>query len=148
MMDYKPSILVDNSEQVPWIFPGYKVFRTNLRDVGSDYSLRKYSKLIGVERKSFMDFVMRISSDNIQSFMRNQIAKLLKLKFSCIIIEGHPEQSRKYSSIIKIKPEQIISVSAHIMSFGLPVLFAGDRQLANYACLRFLLESKKRVDEI
>lgn len=138
-MKQTPLILIDTRENLPWEFPGFRSKVQMLK--AGDYSLYGYTKLITVERKSLGDFAL--SSRNMDRFKKGQLAKLLKLTYACIIVEGDPSIAR-YSKYYT--PETIISKSCDIILHGVPILFCGTRDMASYACLEFLMKSKNLVD--
>lgn len=139
-----PVIIVDSREKYPWLFKGYRTVKKAL-EVG-DYTFRGYAKYIAVERKSMTDFLSRSSYKQFKKFLAGQVADLQGIRYRIIIVEGHPGQTKRYSQIVRVKPEFVINAATAIMAVGVPVLFAGNRILAEYACLRFLTESKRKLD--
>lgn len=144
-MSTKITILIDSREKCPFIFSEHKTIVTNLGKTGADYSILGFSKLVGVERKSFIDY-MGSTSRHMTTFMKS-VSKLMKLRHKAIIVEGSPIQASKYKGIVNYRPEWIINSATYIMSFDVPILFAGNRELAQLACLRFLENAKDRLRE-
>ena len=83
-------IVVDTSEQTPWFAgrnapKGIMIMRDNLKDYGSDYSIKGFEKLIGVERKNPDDFISSITSGKER--FQNSLKKLADIPNRCIVVE-------------------------------------------------------------
>lgn len=150
-MSSKPIFIVDSQEVAhghDWKFVGYQTKVTSCLKRGYDYSLYGYMDWIGVERKSVADWIGRTGSIAVtEKFRKNQLDKLIKLEAAAIIVEGSPNMQFYKSYGPKLNPQEMIDSASWIMSLGIPVLFAGSAELAERACIRFLLEAKKRMDE-
>ena len=138
-MKKKPLVIRDTREQKPWDFPGYRIKDKELK-IG-DYTFNGYSKLIVVERKSLADYLSCLSK--WAKWRDSQLLNLRKVKHRIIIVEGDPSIVRwgKYSS-----PQTAISGAIEAILDDVPVLFAGTRDMASFACIQFLEAAKKIVD--
>lgn len=134
-----PLILIDSRETTPWEFKGYRSKSTCLK-VG-DYTLLGYTKLIAVERKSLIDFAGCIRK--WKKFEEGQIAKLKKVRYRCIIVEGDPSigQYNKYTD-----PFLLVAGACDIILQDVSVLFCGTRDMAELACYQFMVRAKNLVD--
>lgn len=138
-MKRKPSIIIDTREQKPWSFDGYREVHKELKT--GDYTFHGYSKLMVVERKSLADWVN--CCGKWAKFKKKQLDKLAKLRHSIIIVEGDPSLVRwgKYGS-----PQSVVSGAIQAIQDGVPVLFCGTRDIARFACIHWLEETKKIID--
>ena len=139
-------ILIDSNEKKPWLFEGERSEFRSMKKSGFDYSVLGYLKFIGVERKSYSDFLGRISTKkSLAKFKKNQLEKLIKVPYSCIIVEGHPGVKNRYG---KIPPTVVLDKTIDIIqNYGIPIIFAGSRSLGERACLLWLKKAMAKVDK-
>lgn len=138
-------IIIDTQEIShghPWRFPVSKstVSTANLIPHGCDYTVRGYTGLIGVERKSHGDYIRCIAQD-WRRFTR-QLEKLEKNRYAAVIVEGHIDDYIIYSSI---GHDYVAYRTAQIASRGIPVIFCGSKELAAKCCWDFFKHSTRRV---
>lgn len=84
-------IVVDTSEQTPFFAgrnapKGILVVRDNLKEYGSDYSVKGFEGEIGIERKSVNDFITSVSSDKVR--FQKSLEKLMNIPNRCIVVEA------------------------------------------------------------
>ena len=142
----KFSILIDSNEYHvgnTWTFPGYITHVKSLLKHGCDYTVRGQSGIIGVERKSFPDYV-RCIGIGWDSF-RKQLSKLQRNRFHCVIIEGELDSPIHHHT--KMTQAAVSRQTARIVSYGIPIMFACDPVKAAKLCENFLIESLKRIRE-
>lgn len=141
----KLSLVIDSNEYShgsSWAFPSD--IRYSVRSLikhGCDYSIRGYAGIIGVERKSYADYVGCLGS-RYKGFLK-QLAKLRKNKYFCVIVEADigdpiPQQSM-------MNHAAIASQTMKLVADGIPIIFAGTRHRAMFMCLLFFKEAIRRI---
>lgn len=146
MRQGKFSIVVDSNEYSggrAWTFPGYTTHVSTLIKAGCDYSIRGQVGIIGVERKSFSDYVRCLGGD-WNRFCR-QMAKLQKNRFHCIIVEGNLDDKIPHYS--RMTQSAVTRQTARVTSYGIPVLFASTAYKASRLCVDYMTEALKRIRE-
>ena len=139
------SIVVDKQEIAhghPWSFPKIKATTTvaNLIPHGCDYTVRGYTGVIGVERKSYGDWIRCIAQD-WDRFTR-QLDKLKKHTYRAVIVEGNIGDYIIYS---RISHKYVLYRTTQIVTNGIPVIFARDKDLAAQCCWDFFQHSIRRL---
>lgn len=137
------SIVVDSNEYhhgKTWIFPDHRISVRSLLSYGCDYSIRGLVGTVGVERKSYQDFINCVGSS--WKRFQKQLAKLRRNKYYCVVIEGAIGDPIEYSRMIDAA---VIIRTAQITSLGIPVVFATTRKNARDMCIRFLEACMKRI---
>ncbi len=130
------TILVDSGERYPWRFPEATVVRRKL-DAG-DYALMdEGGALAVVERKSFDNLLGDLGA--IQA-LHHQLADLERLDSSAVVIEaqyGDFLDPRRLSG--RWPPAHIARAVAELSALHprLPIVFAGNRKLANAWCAQY-----------
>jgi len=129
-------IVVDSAERYPWRFPGTVVQRRQLA-VG-DYALLDGERVAAVvERKSFDNLLTDVGA--IQA-LHLQLADLASHDRAALVIEA---QYRDFLDPARLRgrwpPAHLARVLGEIAALhpGLPVVFAGNRKLANIWTERF-----------
>lgn len=142
----KFSIVIDSNEFYhgnTWDFPGFRITTQSLVKYGSDYSVKGQVGMIGVERKSYSDYVKCIGAD--WKRFQKQLIKLQRNKFHCVIVEGSLDDPISTHSLVV--PEAVILRTAQITTLGVPVLFAGSRIKATLLCINFMQASIRRIQD-
>lgn len=140
-------IMIDTRERKPWDFPRCKTRKATL-DVG-DYSIYGYKKFIVVERKAWWDFIGCISTTKRRDkFFSGQVAKLLKIEKSMIVVEGPPNftnpRTKRYDRAIE--PIMYNGV-AQLSAMGLPVFVSQTVPQARNVALHFLHHAMKQMEQ-
>ena len=126
-----------------WIFPGFSVLTQPLLKYGCDYSVRGQVGHIGVERKSYNDYVKCIGHD--WKRFQKQLRKLKQNRFHCVIVEASLDNPIDSRSLVV--PEAVILRTAQITVDKVPVIFAGSRVKAALLCVNFMQEAIKRIQD-
>lgn len=127
-------VAVDQREQLPYCFANYvRIASTQqvLLPVG-DYGLLEYPHLISIERKTLSDLFSTLSSgtENRQRFLR-QCEAMSSYPHRAIIIEATLEDITFGSRHSDYHPNALLgSLDAIWARFGIPSIFAGNRELA------------------
>ncbi len=143
----KLSVIVDSQEVAhghAWKFPpqSSSIIVKPLLKYGCDYTVHGYTGLIGVERKSWGDWIGSIQGKHWLVF-RKSLDKLRKHRFSCIIVEG---TIGDYSHFSNIKTQFVLYRTAQIVTGGVPILYAKTSANAQALCWEFFHHSIKRLD--
>ena len=142
----KLQIVIDTQEVShghAWVFPRTKATSIvrNLIPRGCDYTVGGYTGVIGVERKSHGDYVRCIGKDWAR--FRRQLEKLEKHKHCLVLVEGNMNGVIPYSNFghgfVGFRTMQIVTR-------GIPVVFAGNAQLAQKVCWDFFKQAIKRLE--
>ena len=139
-----PLIVVDTREQTPWTFKrGLVVERfgcefptqTATLDTG-DYSVAGLEDRVRIERKSLADFVTSVTKER-ERFWR-ELERLAAFPVKGVVIEGAIREVEAMGTSgsrlrSQARPQAVIaSATAIWVDFGIPVSWAGHRDLAEY----------------
>jgi len=143
----KFKIIIDSNEFAKgksWTFPSnVQTTVRSLLKAGCDYSIANQVGTIGVERKSYNDYVRCLGADRKR--FAKQIAKLRHNKYCAIIVEADIDSPIYSGSMMTL--DAVIAGTAKITALGVPVLFASNRHNASALCLQFFKEALKRVQD-
>jgi len=138
-----PTIVIDSREKKPYTFNGHTA--TSGLPTG-DYSIRGFEKDISVERKSLPDLYGCMTKELPRFF--DQMDRLREIKCRLLLVEGtwdmvglgkeiHPK-----STCTGTKTQNVL---LSVMSSGVPVFLANDRQHANCIASDFLERSYNKL---
>ena len=151
-MRRKPRWMRDRGEKKPWDFHeafGEPQQDANLRKFGIDYTLWGYVKLIGVERKSWGNYLMNITTSSaMDDLKRTQLTKLQRINrrggHTIVVVEGCIGDFSRYSKTSL--DQQVLRTAALVAEFGVPILFFRDRNLALQGARHFMLRARKEIE--
>lgn len=150
------TIIIDTREKHPYCFASF--FPCNEKDgkyngkynevrkalKTGDYSVVGYEDVIAVERKTLDDLSHSLMSSQSKSRFHAELERLSEMQYVVLLIEGSIEDvlSHNYAGSTPGSKmfEEVVGVMAE---YGIPVVFAGDRQCAQ----RFVWEWMKKVSE-
>ncbi len=139
------TVVVDSNERYPWRFPGAQVKRRKL-PVG-DYALLDDERLVAtVERKTFDNLLGDIGS--IQA-LHHHLSQLSAQAGPVLVIEAQYGDFLNEKRLAGRWPAAHTSrVLAELAALhpGLPLVFAGNRKLANLWCERYFVACAARED--
>ncbi len=129
-------IAIDSAERYPWRFPDATVTRTKL--AAGDYALLEDDHVVAVvERKSFDNLLSDVGA---MQALHQQLADLASFGAAALVIEA---QYADFLDPARVKGrwpvDHLSRVLAEITVLhpGLPIIFAGNRKLANLWAQRF-----------
>ena len=130
------AVAVDSAERYPWRFPGATVLRRRLA-IGDYAVLEQGREVAVVERKSFDNLLADIGA--IQA-LHHQFEDLGRLPAAAVVIEaqyGDFLDERRLAG--RWPAAHLARVLAELAALHprLPIVFAGNRKLANAWCARF-----------
>src|SRR3989304_4959137 len=131
------AVVVDSNEYTvgnTWIFPGYRIHVRSLLKFGCDYSIHGQVGQIGVERKSYSDYVRCVGKD-WKRFLK-QLRKLQRNRIYAVIVEGNIDDPIPLQS--RMVHDAVIYRTASVVALGIPILFAGSRTKATLMCIQFM----------
>jgi ERCC4-type nuclease len=145
-----PCILKDTREQTPWCFsPAVTWERTSLPT--ADYSLKGYTDIVCIERKSIADLVMSCASKERERFWES-CRRMKEYERRVLIVEGSADDIWAGAYRSQATPRSIMATTlAMHVDFGVAVIWAGDVQQAAWTCEWFLTrlwKLKKREEEL
>jgi hypothetical protein len=130
------TIVVDSAERYPWRFPGAALVRRKL--AAGDYALLDGDRIAAVvERKSFDNLLAEVGA--IQA-LHQQLADLASHAVAALVIEA---DYRDFLDPARLRGRwpaaHLARVLAELAALhpGLPVIYAGNRKLANLWTYRF-----------
>jgi ERCC4-type nuclease len=152
------TVVVDTREQAPWTFDG-SVLRT-LSEIGSaagvkvatvrgtldtgDYALLGREDAARIERKSLEDFVACCGRER-ERFWR-ELERLARFPTRAVIIEATITSIEFATYRSRISPIAIMASACAITAdFGIPVVWAGTRQTAEWMCAWTLRRVQQRA---
>lgn len=127
-------VIIDRREQLPYDLHPFKMIPGTLKS--GDYSIRGFEDKVSVERKTLADWISSISQGRDR--FEREIERLLSFESKMILVEGSANDIwfHKYRS--KMNPKSVMGTIASFAAKGIPVMLAGDREIAQDMCKRFL----------
>jgi ERCC4-type nuclease len=143
----RPTIIVDNREQLPYPFNGYECEVKQGTLYTSDYSIEGLEEYIAIEVKhSLSDLICCMTSDR-ERFKHN-LLRMQGVKVKAVIIEANLSDIIKHNYRSKIHPNSVIgSISSWTIRYGVPFIFAGDRQGGELMCYSILSNYYRQCQE-
>lgn len=130
------TIVIDSGERYPWRFPGSDIQRRKLPS--GDYALLDGERIVGVvERKSYDNLLTELGA--IQA-LHQDLADLENRESPALVIEADYRDFLDPARLAgRWPPAYLARVLAEIAAIhpALPVIYAGNRKLANLWTLRF-----------
>lgn len=135
-------VVVDTRERHhAYGFDGFEVVRRKL-DAG-DYSVAGFERSVSVERKTMDDLVKTVIQD--RSRFQRELVKLKTYAAACVVVEGSLADLMAGRYTGSPSPGSVLGAILSIqLDFGVPVVFAGDRQHARLYTERFLERATRR----
>jgi ERCC4-type nuclease len=132
-----PTIVIDTREQAPYSFGGrVATVRRGLKT--GDYSLLGYETIISVERKTVDDYVGSLTRGR-DRFLR-ECGRLAAFQVRAIVVEGSLSDLAEARYTSHATPQSIVGSTIKLITdFGLPVIFADHRWLAEVFVERMLV---------
>ena len=144
-------ILTDSREQKPYDFQKYPVEAETAALTAGDYSLAGFQDRIAVERKSLNDLVGCLTGKNRERFER-ELMRARSYELFAVVVEANIQDvsDKKYKS--GITPHAVLqSITAFHIRYGIPFLFCGSRDGAEYMTYsllqKYIYEIEKRYKQ-
>ena len=138
------TVAIDSAERYPWRFPGATTLRRRL--AAGDYALLKDGRTEAVvERKTFDNLLGDIGA--IQA-LHHALADLAHLPAAALVVEAQYADFLDAARLAGRWPAgHLARVLAELQAMHptLPIVFAGNRKLANAWCLRFFAACAQRA---
>lgn len=139
------TVAVDAAERYPWTFPGASIVRRRL--ASGDYALLENGRTVAVvERKSFDGFLTDLGAPQA---LHHQLADLASLPTAAVVVEA---QYGDYLDERRLRGRWPATYTARVLAElaashpHLPLVFAGNRKLANAWCARFFAACAAREE--
>ncbi len=144
MVGKKPTILVDQREQLPLKFSRTDTERVLL--TCGDYSLRGLSADVVIERKSLPDLVMCCGKDRPRFI--EQIERMQSYRFRALVLETTYNEVTIGAYRSQINPLSVLGTLVKIaQDIGVPVWFADDAAGAAQLVERMLVREHRKARE-
>lgn len=128
-------ILIDTREKDEYTFGDIVTLRQKL-DAG-DYSIAGLEERVAIERKNLDDFVGTVIYQKER--FHNELCALARMDFSAIIVEASLTDIFEHRYKSGVQPVSVIGAAVAIMvEYRVPVIFAGNRQLAAHVTMSIL----------
>ncbi len=142
-------VIADSREQLPYSFDSAPVYEGTSVTVGKlesgDYSVRGFESMVAVERKSLPDLVQCLGRER-DRFAR-ELERARGLESFAVVIEGTFYDLAHGDYRSQLSPHSAVqSISAFMVRWRIPFVFAGSRAAAEYATwslLRQFVEGKR-----
>ena len=136
-MQNKYTILIDTREKTPLIFGDIPLEYTAL--AAGDYSLKSFSDLIAIERKSLPDLVQCVGKERTR--FTACLMRLSAYKCKAVIVEATLNDIFLGDWRGEVKSSQVLgSISSWQARFGVPFIYAGNPILAADECKRLMFK--------
>ncbi|MEP7049450.1 MAG: ERCC4 domain-containing protein [Pseudomonadota bacterium] len=125
-----PTILVDTREQTPWRFSDGVAVETCSLPSG-DYSLKGFTDVVAVERKSLPDLVACCTAER-ERFL-DCCRRLSDYVLRLVVVEASVDDVLAHAYRSRTNPQSVIGTALAIhVDYGVPTIWAGDaRNAAN-----------------
>ena len=134
-------IIIDTREKDAYSFGDIQTIRTKL-DAG-DYSVAGLEDRISIERKNLNDFVQTVIRQ--QKRFHKELCALADMEFCAIVVESSWQDILAHKYAGNVKPLSIIESAVAIMlAYRIPVVMAGNRQMACHLTKSLLTKFEKR----
>jgi DNA excision repair protein ERCC-4 len=137
------TIVIDSDEKKPWVFDNVPTVRRKLAK--GDYSIEGYENSISIERKSLTDFVGTI----LYSYLRFslEMSAFSQYQSACIVVEASPLDVVKGRHKSGASAHSVLAISLAISNkYGIPVHWWGNRQVAQWMALKWLVHAWERAN--
>ena len=145
-------ILIDTREQKPYSFNIYQAPTERVTLSCGDYSLAGFADRIAIERKSLDDLIGCLTGKDRTRFER-ELARAGSYERFAVVIESEIQDvsAGRYKS--KMKPHAVLqSITAFYIRYGVPFLFCGNRDAAEYTTFwtlqKYYSEIEKRFENL
>ena len=125
-------ILADSREKKPYTFEKYPVQVEVAALTEGDYSLAGFTDRVAVERKSLNDLIGCLVGSNRTRF-KKELARTGSYERFAVLVEANIQDVsfKRYRSLME--PHAALqSITAFYIRYGIPFLFCGDRDGAEY----------------
>ncbi|HOC93368.1 MAG TPA: ERCC4 domain-containing protein [bacterium] len=120
-------IVVDTREKDEYTFGDISTIPQKL-DAG-DYSVAGLEDRVAIERKSIDDFVGTVIYQKER--FHNELCALARMDFAAIVVEASLTDILEHRYKSGVRPVSVIGAAvAVIVEYRVPIIFAGNRQLA------------------
>lgn len=127
----KLNILIDTREQTPWTFKDHETERATLAT--GDYSLKGFTDLIAIERKSLPDLVSCVTSGRDR--FKAELQRMRSYRCKAVIVESTLKAIVEHQYRSKTLPRAVLgSLASWQTRYGIPIIFAGDDTQAALYC--------------
>ncbi len=132
------TIVVDTREQLPYAFRGADVDTARGTLASGDYSISGLESEVTVERKSLVDLFGTVGRGRAR--FERELERMSGMSFAAIVVEATLEDVlRRPPQRARISPRAVVgSLLSWQVRYGVHVVFAGDRRLAESTTLRLL----------
>ncbi len=121
------NIVVDTREKDEYTFGDVETSRRKL-DAG-DYSVAGLEDRVAIERKNLDDFVGTVIYHKER--FHNELCALARMDFAAIVVEASLPDILDHRYKSGVRPASVIGAAVAVMvSYRIPIIFAGNRQLA------------------
>ena len=140
-------IIIDTREQIPYTFAEYDVDVQPATLAAGDYSLAGLECLAAIERKELSDLIGCITTGR-DRFTR-ELQRLKAYRCRAVIIEADVGQVYAGDYRSKVKPQSVIgSISSWQTRYGVPFVWAGNRDQAEDMTFRLLHTFHRQIEEL
>lgn len=137
-------VIQDTREKRPLRFPLEVDVVVQYMKTG-DYSVAGYEDRIQVERKKLSELVNCMTCDRVR--FRKQLARLKKIPYRCVVIEGDMYTLMRKRYVGVVKPQEALDLMTALMvEFRVPFYFTGTAENTAHFTLSFLRSSLKTLD--
>ena len=138
MKGVKLKILTDTREQLPYTFENYPVQIGRAALTVGDYSLAGFQDRIAIERKSLNDLIGCLTGTNRIRFEK-ELARAGSFERFAVVVESDIQDVSAGHYVSKMQPHAALqSITAFYIRYGIPFLFCGNRDGAEYMTFSIL----------
>ena len=131
-------ILTDTREKLPYQFKKYGAETEPAALAAGDYSLAGFQDRIGIERKSLDDLIGCLTGKDRTRFEK-ELARAGSYERFAVIVEADIQDVSNGRYTSSMKPHAALqSITAFYIRYGIPFLFCGNREAAEYMTHSFL----------
>lgn len=140
-------ILTDTREQRPFSFGAYQITAELATLPTGDYSLKGFHDRVAIERKSLNDLIGCLTGPDRDRFER-ELARAGSYERFAVVVEASLQDitAGRYKS--NMTPHAAMqSITAFYIRYGIPFLFCGDRDGAEYMAFSILQKYSYEIEK-
>ena len=131
-------ILTDTREQKPYTFKKYPVQTERATLAAGDYSLAGFQARVAVERKSLDDLIGCLTGKDRERFEK-ELARAGSYERFAVVSESDTQDVSAGHYTSNMEPHAALqSITAFYIRYGIPFLFCGNRDSAEYVTYSIL----------
>jgi len=151
------NVIIDTKEKQPWKLTGSSINEVVLHKLDTgDYTIQGYEHILTIERKkSTAEFAINIVEKRFPAFMQRMKEiqhSYMVMEFSYDDVLEFPRNSgipkSKWARLQVSSNFMVKRISEYLVEYGVPIIFAGDRENAERVCQSIMKEFYEKYSTV